>query len=384
MKIKKLLTSPRIIIYLLFFLFMMLAISPNPWHKGATIRNVITNSTAYNAGITSSAPRTPPMNRETIVEINNQEIESADDYYEVIDDVKVNDTLYLKTKVKRFLFSYKTNDYVLSAESDITTKVLNETVAKKTIVEEYDEDLNKTVNKTKYVMQPKTEQIFNGVKDIGIRVYDAPKTNIKLGLDLQGGTRVILQPEEKISTENMDALIDNMNQRLNLYGLSDVVIRSAGDLSGNQFIIVEIAGATEEEVHELLAQQGKFEASIGNETVFLGGEDITYVCRSAQCSGIDPRAGCRRIQDGYMCRFQFAISLSSDAAKRQAEITQKLDVVYDSSGEEYLSQDLNLYLDDQMVDTLKISADLKGRASTEIAISGSGFGLNMQEARREA
>ncbi|MBD3203208.1 preprotein translocase subunit SecD, partial [Candidatus Woesearchaeota archaeon] len=47
-------------------------------------------------------------------------------------------------------------------------------------------------------------------------------------------------------------------------------------------------------------------------------------------------------------------------------------------------QDLNLYLDDQMVDTLKISADLKGRASTEIAISGSGFGLNMQEARREA
>ena len=48
-------------------------------------------------------------------------------------------------------------------------------------------------------------------------------------------------------------------------------IKSAGDLSGNQYILVEIAGANEEEVKDLLASQGKFEAKVGNTTVFTGG-----------------------------------------------------------------------------------------------------------------
>jgi preprotein translocase subunit SecD len=182
----------------------------------------------------------------------------------------------------------------------------------------------------------------------------------------------------------MEALLSNMKQRLDVYGLSDLVIRSAGDLSGNQFIVVEIAGATEEEVQELLAKQGKFEATIGNTTVFLGGNDITYVCRSAQCSGIDPQIGCRRVQDGYTCRFRFTISLSQEAAQRQADTTRDLEIIYDPSGQEYLSEDLNLYLDDSLIDTLKISADLKGQAATDIAISGSGLGISMQDARQDA
>ncbi len=51
--------------------------------------------------------------------------------------------------------------------------------------------------------------------------------------------------------------------------------------------------------------EGSVEAKIGNETVFLGGKDITYVCRSPQCSGIDPSEGCGPIQDGYGCSFYF-------------------------------------------------------------------------------
>ena len=59
-----------------------------------------------------------------------------------------------------------------------------------------------------------------------------------------------------------------MKERLNVYGLSDLVVRDANDLVGNQYIVVEIAGATEDEIKDLLAKQGKFEAKIGNATVF--------------------------------------------------------------------------------------------------------------------
>ena len=51
-------------------------------------------------------------------------------------------------------------------------------------------------------------------------------------------------------------------------------------------MLIEIAGATRDEVRELIGQQVKFEAKIGNQTVFRGGDDITYVCRSADCAGI--------------------------------------------------------------------------------------------------
>ena len=174
--------------------------------------------------------------------------------------------------------------------------------------------------------------------------------------------------------------IDSLKQRLNVYGLSDIVVRSASDLSGEKFILIEIAGVTEQEVKDLLSKQGKFEAMIGNETVFQGGKnDITYVCRSADCSGIDPSRGCFSTGDGYGCSFFFSITLAPEAAQRQAQLTSSLSIVTNEGGS-YLSQDLVLFLDDKQVDSLRIGSELKGRATTNIQISGSGVGRTQQEA----
>ena len=219
------------------------------------------------------------------------------------------------------------------------------------------------------------------MRDIGIKVYDAPTTNVRKGLDLQGGTRVLLQPKKQVDTETMDLILENMKERLNVYGIADVVIREASDLSGNQYIVTEIAGLGEEDVKSLLAKQGKFEARIGNDTVFSGGDkDITYVCRSADCSGIDPTRPCGQFQDGWACYFSFSIALKPTAAQRQADLTSSLEIIPDESGQEYLSKDLELFLDDSKVDILKIGADLKGRPVTDIQISGSGVGITEQEA----
>ena len=329
-KLRKMLTDLRIIILLVVIVFAIFAIYPNPFNKGVAIRSVARNSSAALAGIESPKPTSAPMSKERIVEINSKNVENVDDYYNILRSIPENRSVNIKT------------------------------------------------NRGFY-------QVLSGKEpdDIGLSVYNAPKTNIRLGLDLQGGTRVLLQPEEELDREQMDALISNMKERLNVYGLSDIVVRSAGDLSGNQFILVEIAGASEEEVSDLLAKQGKFEAKIGNKTVFKGGNDITYVCRTAECSGIDPRTGCQQIQEGYTCRFMFSISLSPEAAQKQADLTRNLDII--TIGQQpYLSETLDLYLDDQLVDSLNIGADLRGRATTEVAISGSGFGTTQRVAVDDA
>ena len=343
--LKKLFFNWRMIILMLFLIFALVAIHPNPWADGATIRSVAKDSAAAIAGIESPKPTSTPMSRERVLWMNNERVYTVDDYNSFVSKLEPNQSLTIKT-----------------------TKASYKLVTKELFVG------NESAGKT---------------EDIGLKVYPAPTTNIRKGLDLQGGTRVILQPETELEQSEFDILLDNMKQRLNVYGLTDIAVRGASDLpkalggTGKQFVIVEIAGATEEEVKELLAKQGKFEAKVGNDTVFRGGQDIKYVCRTADCAGIDPNQGCGKVEGGWACSFRFSIALSPEAAQRQADATQNLGSET-KDGEKYLDKPLDLYLDDNLVDSLNIAADLKGRAVTDIAISGSGIGAAQQEAINNA
>ncbi|MCH7688555.1 MAG: hypothetical protein IH899_18055 [Planctomycetes bacterium] len=129
----------------------------------------------------------------------------------------------------------------------------------------------------------------------------------------------MLQPQERLSEEDLGLLIENMNRRLNLFGLSDVTVRDASDFSGVQYIMVEVAGVNENEVKDLISKQGKFEATVGNVSVFKG-PDVIDVCRSATCSGIDFQAGgCQQLAPAdWVCPFFFSITLSREAAQKPA------------------------------------------------------------------
>ena len=330
-KLKEIFTSWRVILLLIFLVFALVAIHPQIFsEEGVTIRSVSYNSSAANAGITTPTAKSMPVNKERILYLNDERIKNADDYYATLKTLKENRSISLQTDKKTYTLITKNN--------------LNEEI------------------------------------DLGLKVYGNPRSNIRKGLDLEGGTRVLLKPVELTDKGDLESIVDILKERLNVYGLSDIVVRSASDLAGEDFILIEIAGVTEDEVKELLGKQGKFEAKIGNETVFYGGKkDITYVCKSADCSGIDPRQGCFQAQDGYACNFFFTISLNPEAADRQAKLTEKLSVVSEN-GQNYLSKSLDLYLDDKQVDSLRIGAELKGRASTSIQISGSGTGLGQQQA----
>ena len=300
---------------------MSIFITPAFFQKGVLVTSVETNSTAFEQGLRQG---------QIIIEIDSQKITNIDDFSNV-----------LKGKF----------------------------------------DSNEDV---KIILQTKDSEIILFSNHApNITVSEIPKTNIKMGLDLAGGSRALVQAQgKKLTSSEVNDLVDVITNRLNVYGIADMNIRPVSDLTGNHFMLVEIAGATPDDLKKLISEQGKFEARIGNETVFVGGEkDIASVCRNdATCAGIET---CQQSESGYFCNFRFSIYLSEEAAKQHAEITDKLEVNITSQGK-YLSEKLDLYLDDSLVDSLLIGEGLKGRVTTQISISGSESGATQSDAYDKA
>ncbi|MEK6872943.1 MAG: preprotein translocase subunit SecD [Nanoarchaeota archaeon] len=307
-------------IWILIFVLMiaLLIISPK-FDKGVVIKSVEKNSTVYNAGLRQSM---------IITSINGEKINNLDDYTKSISSIF---PVQNKTKIT---ISTKDSEFILFTDEELR-----------------------------------------------ITVSDTPKTKIKTGLDLSGGSRALVKAQDKILSYNeLNDLIAITNNRLNEFGIADISVKSVSDLSGNNFMLVEVAGATPSDIENLISTQGKFEAKIGNETIFIGGqEDVTYVARTGQDAGI---YACNKYQEGEACNFRFAISLSEKAAQSHAAITNLLSL--DPENPQYLSKKLDLYLDDKLVDSLFIGKELKGSATTQISISGSGTGAARQEAYDDA
>ncbi len=306
-----------LIIFIVFSLIAIFGLPPSVMQKGVLITSVKTNSTAFEQGLRQG---------QIITAIDEMAIDNLEDFTEAIKD-KYSSQEKVKT-------TFMTNDGEFIIYS-------------------------------------------NETPDITVALI--PKTNIKTGLDLSGGARALIKAQDKeLSSIEVRDLIDVVSTRLNVYGIKDMNIIPVSDLSGNNYMLIEIAGATPGDLEQLIAQQGKFEAKIANETVFVGGnKDITSVCKNdASCAGIE---ACQPSSDGYFCNFRFSVFLSEDAAERHAKITDSLSVNATPQGN-YLSEKLDLYVDDVLLSSLQISEGLKGRVTTQIAISGSGAGQNQQEA----
>jgi len=229
----------------------------------------------------------------------------------------------------------------------------------------------------------KSEYILFSADPPEITVSEIQKTNIKTGLDLAGGSRALVKAEGKtLSAKEARDLSDITHNRLDVYGILDMNVQPISDLSGEHYMLIEIAGATPSDLQELVSEQGKFEAKIGNKTVFIGEKnDIASVCRTdATCARIET---CDKTEQGnYFCNFEFSVYLSEEAAKRHADITSTLDV--NETNPEYLSKKIDFYVDDSLINSLFISKGLKGRVETQISISGSEAGETQEEAYEAA
>ncbi len=105
---------------------------------------------------------------------------------------------------------------------------------------------------------------------LGLVTEETRAINLDLGMDLIGGTRVLLEPqfEEGLNeTEKSDLLRDTivaLETRLNVFGLEEMEFQTLG----NDYIQIEAAGVGREVVDELLERTGEFEAYVPREVEF--------------------------------------------------------------------------------------------------------------------
>ena len=383
---------PRVWILLLVLFFALLAINPRPGASGIEITTVKPGSIEAAQGMGAG---------EVIKTINDHPIRTLQDYAKAIKEFEVT-PIEVAVETDKGLFTYNTtralgfqtdkNLTIIAAERTtgleygMTVLALN-AMPVETLEDlaEVSQELLPTKRFTIETTTRRYEYLIAGLPEIS--VGQARTSNIQKGLELEGGTRVLLQPktDTPLQPNEVDDIIKVLTNRLNVYGLADLKIRPAGSIEGKQLILIELAGVTAEDVRDLIAQQGKFEAKIGGETVFVGGkDDIPFVCRNdGSCSGV---RDCVPSGDGWFCRFEFVIHLSGEAAQRHAKVTDKYAVVpgQGGSGGGYLNQTIDFYLDGQLVDSLQVAASLKGVEATAIAITGSGAGGTRNAAVEDA
>lgn len=255
-------------------------------------------------------------------------------------------------------------------------------------------------------------------------------TALQLGLDMAGGVRAIIVPENA-TKEIVDKSISVLETRLNAYGLKEAPM-SPIKIGDRWAIQLELAGSTSEQLKELLEKQGKFEGFINrevklsdgkgalkfngkdysltssdstitlnektlsiNDSVQVEGVDLVYLNKSDSTitlnarvlSGTDILQIFRDVEHSRISQvtggwqFQFTILTSNEAAERFAKTTKDMEVEFTGTRSSYLKGDINFYLDDKLVDSLRISSDLKGQVVTQPSIEGPG--TSKEDARQK-
>ncbi len=163
---------------------------------------------------------------------------------------------------------------------------------------------------------------------------------IAQGLDLKGGSIVQIHLEQPVDAETMSKVTTVLDKRLNIFGVADIKVRP----SGNQDVIVEIAGVQPDQVARIIGTPGKFEAKINNQTVITG-SDITGV-KPFQVTGTN---------------WAVPFTLSVDGANKFAKAAQG------KSG-----TPVDFYLDDQLITSPTIDPGVaNGVPVTDVEITGS-------------
>lgn len=278
--------------------------------------------------------------------------------------------------------------------------------------------------------------VLNG-NGLGIDVVKPSATRLNLGMDLIGGTRVLLKVKENVSDVIVEQAIATLQTRINIYGLREAKFQAVKQDNAN-FIQIEMAGGSKQEIDNLLAKQGKFEAYIPkivslennsgllavngtNYTVsikdgiakvqdnavgindsfilndisftFLNYTNNTLVLNALVFNGTDIKSVCMQSIQGICSstiqqaeggfEFSFQVTISKEGAERFAALTKDMKVVYDPARKGFVLENgvIDLYLDKKLITELSIDRSLKGKAITNPAVTG--FRPTQAEALKE-
>ncbi len=285
----------------------------------------------------------------------------------------------------------------------------------------------------RFIVNGNLELVQINTPGLGVSVTNIPSSKLNLGLDLIGGTRVLLTPTENASLDQIQQAMATLQTRINIFGLKEAKFQEVKDLSGNYHIQIEMAGSGRTDVENLLSKQGKFEAKIplnlkfpsatreffnstlrfSNGTLELNGKNIpvngTFIANGIEfeylnytpssagliatvVTGADVKSVClteqpgictsvvQRSQNGY--EFAFQITIGDEAAQKFAAVTKGMQVTTQpGTGSSYLESPIIFYIDNNPITSLSISSDLAGRPITNPVING--FRTDREDALEE-
>ncbi len=303
------------------------------------------------------------------------------------------------------------------------------------------EDLYEFENFTgifRFIHSGKLDLAYVENESLGISVVKKSTSNLEFGLDIVGGTRVLMKPKENVTDAVIQQAIATLETRINIFGLREAKFQSVKDVTGVNYIQIEMAGGSKEEIENLLEKQGKFEGKVeriiflknntgsfkldgkthsikldnnivkinnnislkANQTSKIDDIDIqifnstdeSVVLMLTAFTGMDIQSVClqdqpgvcvsRIIKSGNGWEFNFQVFISQESAERFAKITKDMKIITDpDTGTKYLDGRIYLYLDEKEITSLTISADLQGKVLTTPAITG--FRLSRGEALKE-
>ena len=118
----------------------------------------------------------------------------------------------------------------------------------------------------------------------GVRDGYLENTNIKLGLDFEGGTLLQIELQNEVSVDEINKIANIISQRIDPNGLKNNLITPIG----KKFIAIQIPETNASEIEKIesrIRQQGQFEATINGETIFTG-DQILKVLRGDNSYGV--------------------------------------------------------------------------------------------------
>ena len=135
------------------------------------------------------------------------------------------------------------------------------------------------------------------------------RNKIKLGLDLRGGTYVVLQAQGKIESDTMDKVRDIVERRIDSLGVSEPVLQ----INGKDRLIVELAGIKDpQKAIDLIGTTAKLEFKIKN-------QDGTYGPTLLEGSAIKNAT----LVQGQFGQPEVAFELDTEGAEIFAKITRE-------------------------------------------------------------
>ncbi|OGE19047.1 protein-export membrane protein SecD [Candidatus Daviesbacteria bacterium RIFCSPHIGHO2_02_FULL_41_10] len=201
------------------------------------------------------------------------------------------------------------------------------------------------------------------VKILGKQVNFLGIFPLKLGLDLQGGTELVLETQmDKIAPGNRDSALESaknvLERRVNLYGVSEAIVQTS-KLGEQRRILVELPGVKDaSSAANLVGKTAQLDfrempatLSAEEQEATKSGIPLIYLAKPTGLTGADLKNAQVTFggNQGASSGPQVAIEFTNEGAKKFAEITKR-----------NIGKPLAIFLDDQPVSAPNVQQEIIG------------------------